>query len=52
MTGRRGRRRKQLLEDVKEKRVYRHLKEEAIDRAAWRTGFGRGYGNVERKTAE
>jgi hypothetical protein len=32
MTGRRGRRRKQLLDDLKEKRRYRKLKEEALDR--------------------
>jgi len=39
-TGRRGRRRKQLLVDVKEKRGYWKLKEEAIDRTVWRTGCG------------
>jgi hypothetical protein len=32
MTGRRGRRRKQLLDDLKEKRRYWKLKEEALDR--------------------
>jgi hypothetical protein len=32
MTGRRGRRRKQLLDDLKEKRRYCKLKEEALDR--------------------
>jgi hypothetical protein len=32
MTGRRGRRRKQLLDDLKEKRRYWELKEEALDR--------------------
>jgi hypothetical protein len=32
MTGRRGRRRKQLLDDLKEKRGYWKLKEEALDR--------------------
>jgi hypothetical protein len=31
-TGRRGRRRKQLLDDLKEKRGYWKLKEEALDR--------------------
>jgi hypothetical protein len=34
------------LEDLKEKRWYRKLKEEALDRALWRTGLGRGYGPV------
>jgi hypothetical protein len=36
MTGRRGRRRKQLLDDLKEKRRYWKLKEEALDRIMWR----------------
>jgi hypothetical protein len=31
MTGRRGRKRKQLLDDLKEKRRYWNLKEEALD---------------------
>jgi hypothetical protein len=51
MTGRRGRRRKQLLDALKEKRRYWKLKEEAIDRTMWRTHFGRGYGPVVRQTA-
>jgi hypothetical protein len=42
MTGRRGRRRKQLLDDLKEKRSYWKLKEEALDRTLWRSRFGRG----------
>jgi hypothetical protein len=52
MTGRRGRRRKQLLDDLKEKKRYWKLKEEAIDRTVWRTHFGRGYGPVVRQTTE
>jgi hypothetical protein len=36
MTGRRGRRRKQLLDDLKEKIRYWKLKEEALDRTLWR----------------
>ena len=52
MMGRRGRRRKQLLDYLKEKRVYCQLKEEALDRTAWRTGFERDYGPAERNTAE
>jgi hypothetical protein len=47
-----GRRRKQLLDDLKEKRRYWKLKEEAIDRTMWRTRFGRSYGLVVRQTAE
>jgi hypothetical protein len=52
MTGRRGRRRKQLLDDLKDKRRYWKLKEEALDRTMWRTRFGRGYGPVVRQTEE
>jgi hypothetical protein len=52
MTGRRGRIRKQQLDDLKEKRRYWKLKEEALDRTMWRTRFGRGYGTVLRQTTE
>jgi hypothetical protein len=48
----RGRRRKQLLDDLKEKRRYRKFKEEVLDRTLWRTRFGRGYGPVVRQTTE
>ena len=48
MTGRRGGRSKQLLDDLQEKRRYWNLKEEAVDRVLWRPGFGRGYGPVVR----
>ena len=47
MTGRRGIRRRKLLDDLKERRGYSHLKEEALDRTVWRTGFGDG---SDRKT--
>jgi hypothetical protein len=52
MTGRWGRRRKQLLDDLKEKRQYWKLKEEALDRTLLRTRFGRDYGPVVRETAD
>jgi hypothetical protein len=52
VTGRRGRRRKQLLDDLKEKIGYWNFKEEALDRTLWRTRFGRGYGPVVRQTTE
>jgi hypothetical protein len=44
MTGRRGRRSKQLLDDLKGKRRYWKLKEEALDRTVSRIRFGRRYG--------
>jgi hypothetical protein len=40
MTGRRGRRRKQLLDDLKEKIIYWKMKEEALDLTLWSTRFG------------
>jgi hypothetical protein len=52
MTGRRGRRYKQLLDDLNEKRRCWKLKEEALDRTLWRTRFGRGCGPVVRQNAE
>jgi hypothetical protein len=50
VTGRRGRRRRKLLDDLKERRGYSHLKEEALYRTMWRAGFGRGFGSVVRQT--
>jgi len=41
VTGRRGRRRKQLLEDLKEKTRYWKLKDEALDCTLRRTYFRR-----------
>jgi len=45
-TERRGRRRKQLLDDLKETRRYVKLKEAALDRTLWRTRCWRGCGHV------
>jgi len=50
LTGRRGRRRRKVLDDLKERRGYSHLKEEALDRTMWRAGFGRGFGPLVRQT--
>ena len=52
MTGRRGRRRRKLLDDLKEKRGYSHLKEEALDHTMWRARFGRGFGSVVTQTTK
>ena len=46
VTRRRGRRRKKLLDDLKDRRGYCHLNEEALDRTMWRNRFGRGFGPV------
>ena len=50
VTGRRGRRRRKLLNDLKKRRGFSHLKEEALDRTMWRARFGRGFGPVVRQT--
>jgi hypothetical protein len=48
VTGRQGRRSKQLLDDLNEIREYWKLKEEALDLTLWRTRFVRGRGPVVR----
>jgi len=50
--GRQGRRRMKLLDDLKERRGYCHLKEETLDYTMWRARFGRGCGPVVRQTAK
>ena len=46
VTRRRGRRRKKLLHDLKDRKGYCQLKEEALDVTMWRNRFGRGFGPV------
>jgi hypothetical protein len=52
VTGRRGRRRRKLLDELKERRGCCHLKEEAPDRNMWKARFGRGFGPAVRQTAK
>ena len=52
VTRRRGRRRKKLLDDLKDRRGYSHLNEEALDRTMWRNRFGRGFEPVVRQNTE
>jgi len=52
VTGRQGRRCRKLLDDLKERRGYCHLKEEALDCSMWRARFGRGFGPVVRQTTK
>jgi hypothetical protein len=49
VTERRGRRRRKLLDDLKERREYSHLKEEALDRTVWRVCCGRCFRSVVRQ---
>ena len=51
VTRRRGRRRK-LLDDLKDRRGYCHLKEVALDRTMWRNHFGGGFEPVIRQNTE
>ena len=46
VTRRQGRRRKKLLDDLKDRRGYCELKEEALNRTVWRNRFARGFGPV------
>jgi len=52
VTGRQGRRRRKLLDELKERKGYSYLKEEALDRTMWRARFGRGFGPVVRQTTK
>jgi len=48
VTRRRGKRRKKLLDDLKDRRGYSHLKEEALDRTMWRNRLGGDFEPVVR----
>jgi hypothetical protein len=50
VTGRRGRRRRKVLDNIKETRGYSHLKEEALVHNMWRARFGRDFGPVVRQS--
>ena len=52
VTGRQGRKRRKLLDDLKERRGYSQLKEEAVDCTVWRARVGRGFGLVIRQTTK
>jgi hypothetical protein len=52
VTRRRGRRRKKLLDDLKNRRGYSHLKGEVLDRTTWWNRFGSGFGPVVRQITE
>ena len=52
VTRRRGRRRKTLLDDLKDRGGYSHLKEEALYRTIWRNRFGGSSEPVVRQNTE
>jgi hypothetical protein len=47
-----GRKHRKLLDDLKERRGYSHLKEETLDRTMWRARFGRDLRPVVRQTTK
>ena len=49
---RRGRRRRKLLDGIKNRKGYSHLKEKALDRTMWRHRFGGGFGPVVKQNTE
>ena len=49
---RRGRRRRKLLDDLKDRRGHSDLKELALDRTMWRNCFGGDFGPVVRRNTE
>ena len=52
MKRRRGRRRKKLLDDLKDRSGHSHLKEEILGRTMWRISFRGGFGPVVRQNTE
>ena len=52
VTGRRGRRGRKILNELKERRGYPHLKKKALDRTMWKALFERGFGPVVRQTTK
>jgi hypothetical protein len=52
VTGKQWRRRRKLLDDLKEWRGYSDLKEEGLDRTIWRAHFGIGFGPFARQTTK
>jgi hypothetical protein len=52
VTGRRGRRRRKLLDDLEEGRGFSQWREEALDRAVWWARFRWGFGSVVRQTTK
>jgi hypothetical protein len=52
MTRRRGEKRRQQLDELKEMRECWNLEQEALDYTLWRTGFEIRFGPDERQTTE
>ena len=40
------------MDDLKKRRGYSHLREDALDHTMWRPRLGRGFGHVVRQTTK
>jgi len=49
---RRGRRHKQIVDDLKKESISWNMEEKALDCTLWRTRCGRGYEPIARQTTE
>jgi hypothetical protein len=52
VTRRRGGRSRKLLDDLKDRRGYSHLKEDALDLTVWRNRVGGGFEPLVRQNTE
>ena len=52
VTRRRGKRRRKLQDELRDRRGYSHLKKKALDRTMWRARFGGGFDPVDRQNTE
>jgi len=52
VTRRWGRRRRKLLDDLRDRIRYSYLKEKALDRTKWRNRFGGGFEPIVRQNTE
>ena len=52
VTRRRGRTRRKLMDNLKDRKGYFRLKEEALDHSMWRNRFGGGFEPVVRQNTE
>jgi hypothetical protein len=52
VTRRRGRKLRKLLDDLKDRRGYSHLKEDILDHTMWRNRFGGGFETAVRQNTE
>jgi hypothetical protein len=52
VTGRHKRKHRKLLDDLKERKGYSYLEEEALECTTWRACFGKSFGPIVRQTTK